>query len=124
MKYKRLLKVETEFTGNIRFLNRLINDNKIQFKVYSKDDKILKILSSNIIKNEDGEIYSLIDRNIEQGRRHLIEIRFEIEVEMVQADKLINNYIGYTAIITSKKYCFFNTITIVDNILKDIDIIV
>lgn len=68
---KVIVKCHTEIEGKYwKFRNAFANEN------------ILFIIgiNSKLFPNENGELYSIIDVNVEQGRRFIVETNIESEV--------------------------------------------
>lgn len=92
----------TEFQGNVKKFNKLFNDGNVKFFLYSKKNEM--ILSSKLVSD-----YSVIDVNVEQGRR------FIIEVEMVADTNDISD-VGYICVVTKR-----NVLRVVENKIKSFD---
>ena len=70
MMYYITLALNVEIQGNVRRFNSVVNNNEIDFNVVSSNDEVASVVSAYW-----NDLYEVIDNNIEQGRRFMIEVK-------------------------------------------------
>lgn len=71
---KAIVVINTEFQGNIRKFDKYFKNGKITFGLDS--------IKTELMPNEYGELYSIVDANIEQGKRFIVSVRLGFDVDL------------------------------------------
>ena len=70
---KAIIVVNSEIQGNVRKFDKYFKEGKITFSIDS--------FKSELIPNECGDLYTIIDMNIEQGRRFIVSVVVGFEID-------------------------------------------
>lgn len=82
----------TEFHGNFKRFDKLFKSGKISFDIKSLNKNKLIFNRTEMIADDNGNIYNIIDCNIEQGRRYLVLVEFECDIECLNYDVINDNF--------------------------------
>lgn len=95
-----IFKVSVEIQGNVRRFKSIVDNEQIKIRIVSSDDNIVNVVSSYW----NGS-YEVIDTNIEQGRRFLIEVGIGVFVLPIAANyEIIKDCLKSVCEISNKSF--------------------
>lgn len=100
---KAKIVANTKIQGKLSRFDEMVNDGKISFILYSIETKDVLCSTSD---------YNIKDANIEQGRRAVIEVIFEVDT-----DESISN-IDYVCVMDNNPY-----VSIIEDKIKEVIVI-